>query len=314
MGSVTLIANPAAGRRRAAEALAVAEQVLRAAGREVRTYLTTGPDHAASLAQEHAPRSDLLVAVGGDGTLSDVLAGALRWRGSSPGGAELPPLAILPAGTGNDFAATVGTPTEPWQAAQALLAGVAHPLDYGRLIPAKVPFANIVGCGFDARVAAWLNRGRRLLPGRAAYLQGVARELATLRSMPARVEVDDQVLEGDFLLVAIANAQSYGCGMRIAPQARLTDGLLDVVVVDRLSRLRFIRQFRLVFRGHHLGLPEVHLLRGAHVRLTTAEPAPVLVDGDVRTETPLEAVVEPGGMPFWLPPGSPVLRDLDVTP
>jgi len=283
--------------------------VLRASGADVCTCTTRGPDDAAALAREHAPTSDLLVAIGGDGTLAAVLTGVLQWAESSPVPAAPPPLGVVPAGTGNDFAATVGMPTEASAAAQALLAGCMRRLDYGRLIPANVPFANIVGCGFDARVAAWLNRGRRLLPGRAAYLQGVARELVSLRSMPARVEVDDQVREGDFLLVAIANAQSYGCGMRIAPQARLTDGLLDVVLVERIGRVRFIRQFPRVFQGRHLDLPEVHVLRGTHVRLTTAEPAPVLVDGDVRAQTPLEVEVAPGGMPFQLPPGSPILRE-----
>ncbi len=309
MDTITLIVNPAAGRRRTERLTTATQQVLQTRVRHLRICRTQAPDDAVALAQRHAADSDLVVSVGGDGTLSHVLAGLLQAATVSPPGRASPPLAVLPAGTGNDFAAAIGVSADPMVAVQQLLRGTALPIDYGRLIPTKVPFLNIVGCGFDARIAAWLNRGRRLLPGKAAYIQGVVRELVALRSTPACLEVDGQHLEGDFLLVAIANAQSYGGGMRIAPQAQLTDGLFDVVAVDRVSRARFARCFPLVFTGRHIGLPDVHLLRGAHVRLETAEPAPILVDGDVRAWTPIEARIEPGGIRFWLPPGSPVLRE-----
>ena len=303
LGKVTIIANPAAGRRSAVRVSSLAADALASHARQVEVSHTEGPRHATELAQEHGPDSELVVAVGGDGTVSEVLAGLVALPAP-------PPLAIVPTGSGNDFAAALGVALRAEQAVRQVLQGSPCRLDYGVLIPGNIPFTSVVGCGFDARVAGRLVGRRRRLAGRAVYVHWVLQELLVLRSMPARVRVDDQALEGDFLLIAIANGPAYGAGMRIAPQASLTDGLLDVIAIERVSRLRFARHFPRVFSGQHLDLPEVRVLRGSRVRIDTAEPGPVLVDGDIRADTPIEARVEPRGGLFWIPRDSPLAEGL----
>ncbi len=294
IGQVTIIANPAAGRGRARAAAMMAEELLREGGRSVDVCLTTGAGHASALAAQRGPGSDLIVVVGGDGTVSEVLAGLRQIPEPRP------PIAIVPAGAGNDFAAALGISAKAAVAVTQLPGGRPRAVDLALLTPGDIPVASVVGCGFDARVARRL-AGRRLLTGRARYVGGVLAEVLVLRSMPARLEVDDQTLEGDFLLIAIANSPAYGGGMRIAPQADLTDGLLDVIAIERVGRVRFLRHFPLVFAGRHLDLPEVRALRGTQVRIEPPAPEPILLDGDVRAETPIEVRVEPRAGLFWVP-------------
>jgi len=297
---IALIVNPAAGKRRAGRSADAAASYLRQHVREVDLLATSDRHDTQRLARQAAERNCVVAAVGGDGTLREVAAGVAD---AASAGASI---GMIPAGTGNDFARGVGIALDPIAAAAQLLEGITVNLDCGRLISHDMTFINIVGCGFDARVASWLNRGKRLLSGRAAYIQGVLRELALHRSMEARVTVDGVSIEGDFLLVAICNAQSYGGGMLIAPEAQLDDGLLDVIAVGRMSRCRFLRFFPRVFSGAHLGLPEIGFLRGRQVRVESSEPVPALVDGDVDAETPLEATVEARALPFRLPRDSPI--------
>jgi len=103
------------------------------------------------------------------------------------------------------------------------------------------------------------------------------------------------------LLVAIANAQSYGAGMRIAPRASVTDGLLDLVVVEQLGRLEFVRAFPRVFAGTHDTHPAVSMWQAREVVVHTAGPQPVLIDGDLRGETPLTVKAAPGRGQLWWP-------------
>jgi diacylglycerol kinase (ATP) len=297
MRRATVVVNPIAGRRRGRPSAARLVGALRQEGWTVSVRETEGPGHAAQLAAASAPEADLVIVAGGDGTVSEALAG-LRPIPSPP------PLAMLPVGTGNDIAAALGMVGGTDGVIRQVIAGRPCRLDCG-LLARGGPFLSVVGVGFDARVAERLVGRRRLLAGRAAYTHCVLQELLGLAPVLARTQVDDQVVEGEMLLVAIANTPSYGGGMRIAPQADPTDGQLDVTVITRVGRLRFLGSFPRVFAGTHTGLPEVRLLRGTQVRIETAEPGPVLVDGDLRGQTPIEARVAPRGALLWVPPGSP---------
>jgi len=158
-----------------------------------------------------------------------------------------------------------------------------------------------MGVGFDAAVSVRINRRRRLTGGLGAYLAAVGQELIRYRPTRLALQVDGERWEGEVLLAAVANAQSYGAGMRIAPQAVLDDGLLDVVVVQALSRLAFLRAFPRVLRGTHLSHPAVLTWRGRRVTVETLTPQPVLVDGDVQCSTPLRVEVAPGRAQLWRP-------------
>ncbi len=290
---VVLIVNPCAGCRSGLTAGAAAEGVLREAGWEVSRRLTEGPGEGERLARAALAESpDLVLACGGDGTLSQVLTGLL---GSGV------PTGIIPAGTGNDFVRALGIARDPAEAARQALAGRPRRMDLLEINGGECWSFNVTGTGFDAAVAERINRRRRLTGGLTAYLSAVLQELAVYRPTEVRLQVDGEDWEGRALLVAVANAQDYGAGMRIAPQARIDDGRLDVVLVEDLGRARFLWNLPKVFRGTHLEHPAVRTWRAREVTVETAEPAPVLVDGDVRVRTPLRARVAPGEGLLWTP-------------
>ncbi|MGD8239422.1 MAG: diacylglycerol kinase family lipid kinase [Armatimonadota bacterium] len=291
---IALITNPVAGRSSGLAAAQEAEGEFREAGWEVLTRLTEGPGDAVRLARDAVDEGvDAVFACGGDGTLSQVLTGLLDT--GVPGG-------MIPAGTGNDFARTIGLNRDAARAARQLVDGHPEDIDLLEVNDSVLWAVNIIGVGFDAAVAARINRRRRLTGGRLAYLTGVAQELCGYRPTDLRLEVDGERWEGRALLLAVANAQSYGGGMRIAPAAAVDDGLLDVVLVEHMGRLDFLRTFPKVLRGTHIHHPAVRTWQAKEVTVDTPEPSPALVDGDVECDTPLRVRVSEGRARFWMPP------------
>jgi diacylglycerol kinase (ATP) len=290
---VIIIANPVSGRRLGQAAAEAAAGVFAEAGWKADVRVTRGPGDAKGLARQAAEeKAQVVFAAGGDGTLSQVLAGLLDTG---------VPAGLIPAGTGNDLARTLGLSLDPVSAARQALEGHAVPVDLMCLQGGELWAVNVLGVGFDARVAVRCNRRPRRLGGLAAYLLAVAGELVALRTTQVRLQVDGQTWEGPLLLCAVANATSYGAGMRIAPHASMYDGLLDVVVVRPVRRLEFLRAFPLVFRGAHLKHPAVQVFRGSHITLQTEQPEPVNVDGDIAATTPLKVEVAAGKGLLWLP-------------
>lgn len=288
---VRLIVNPQGGRRTGATAGRMAADILRGGGWQVEVAPTEAPGHAAELARTAASEGcDLVVGVGGDGTLSEMLNG-LVGTGIACG--------IIPCGTGNDFARFVGISCDVNQATRQILNGSPTPVDLGHLVSHSRYFINTVGVGFDARVTERINRRRRISRGLVAYVPAIVAELLRHSPLPALVEVDGQRFEDEWLLVAVANGNAYGGGLKIAPQARCDDGLLDVVLVQHTGRLDVLRSLRLVMRGEHERHPKVRMLRTHHVTIQTETPTPALVDGDVLAETPLEIEIAPAGALLW---------------
>ena len=289
---VQMIINPGAGRGRGMAAAQSAEVEFHLAGWRTDLRVTSGPGDATAIARAAAGRYDLIAACGGDGTLCEVLNGTQ---------ASDTPVAFIPAGTGNDFGRTLGLPPTPREAARQVVAGQPRRLDLMRLDAPPLAAINVIGIGFDAAVAARMNRGARLGGGAWPYLAAVMAELARLRPVKLRLWVDGEAWAGEALLVAIANAQSYGGGMRIAPEACVDDGLLDVVVVEPLGRVEFLRTLPRVFKGTHVRHPAVSCRRGREIIVESDAPAPVMVDGDLRATTPLRVTVAPGAAHLWLP-------------
>lgn len=289
---VQMIVNPKSGRGRGAAAALVAEAEFRQAGWDVVVHHTAGPGEATGLARAALGCCDLVVACGGDGTLCEVLNGAA--------GSDLP-VGFLPAGTGNDFVRTVAMPRTPREAAQHILRGRPQPMDLMRLDHPAMVSINIIGIGFDAAVAARMNRQTRFGGGALSYLSAIMMELAHMRPVKLRLTVDGAPWEGEALLVAVANAQSYGGGMRVAPEADVHDGLADVVIVEPLGLTGFLRTLPKVFKGTHLAHPAVSCRRGKEIIVESAEAVPVMVDGDLRATTPLRVTVEAGAARVWLP-------------
>lgn len=307
--TTTVILNPAAGRGLGAQMRA---EIIAALPR-AEVLETTRAGQGAELARRAVESgAELVVAAGGDGTLGEVLNGVFGT------GAKL---GILPVGTGNDFARCIGVGTHLPNALGILKNGEPRAVDVGRVeIGGKSRyFLNIAGAGFDSRVAARINEHRprvlKKLSGTGAYLVGCLSEMREFPLADFRLEVDGKVIESRAVLCAIANASSYGGGMRVAPDADLEDGLFEVCLIRQLSRGAFLRAFPGVFAGQHIHHPAVSMFRGAKVRLECEPPLPVLVDGDILGDTPASFEILPRAVEIVAPkvvaPGAWLETEMD---
>ena len=285
--------NPTAssGRGRQVGPLVVA--ALRAAGYEVVALVE--PDFAHLLAATRAAVAagcDALVVVGGDGMVH-LAAHVLE-------GGEVP-LGIVPSGTGNDVARGLGIPIGDTDAAiRALLAALNRPpqrIDAVVITGEGMPrsrFVGVLSAGFDALVNERAN-GMRRPRGPSRYLIALLVELLRLRPIEYRLVLDGEEHRERGMLIAVANNRSFGGGMRVAPDALLDDGLLDIVIVRPLGRVAFLRIFPRVYAGTHVTDRRVVVHRAAHVRIEAAGVV-AYADGERIGPLPLEITVEPGGL------------------
>ncbi|GAA2877371.1 diacylglycerol kinase [Streptosporangium fragile] len=283
---IAVLVNPAARGGRSRELLPPVLDRLRRGGREVSVILGESAADALERARAAvAERPAVLVAFGGDG-LVHLAVQAVAGTGV--------PLGVIPAGTGNDFAAALGIPLkDPLAAADTVLRGRVRTVD-AATVGAAEWFAGVVACGFDSRVN---ERANRLTwpPGMAKYLVALAAELRTFRPIPFRIDLDGELVEREAMLVAIGNTCSYGAGMRVCPDALPDDGLLDVVVLGAVPKVEFLRTFPRVYRGSHIGHPAVTVRRAR--RVTVQAPDVIAyADGERVGPTPLTCEVVPGSL------------------
>jgi YegS/Rv2252/BmrU family lipid kinase len=269
MDSPRLIVNPSAGGGRAGRVLPRVERALAALGVDATTQPTRDLDHARELARAAAADGRLAIALGGDGLIGAV-AGALAERPGSR-------LAVLPGGRGNDFVRVLGLPPDPVAACSVVAHGTLVDLDLGSVDGR--PFACIASVGFDSDANRIANDAPSRL-GNLVYAYGALRALAGWRPAAFRVSVDGEERSFSGYSVIAANTRCYGGGMCIAPDARLDDGQLDVVLTEHIGRLRFLAKMPKVFKGSHVHEPTVHVLRGRRVEISADRPFTVYADGD----------------------------------
>jgi diacylglycerol kinase (ATP) len=281
---VTVILNPASGRGTGRARRPELEQLLAQAADGENPHVrwdiveTTSPGSGAKQARRAAEAgASVVAAAGGDGTYGEVVNGLVGTPAR---------LGILPLGTGNDFARTLGLAGDLPTAVDTLFRGCPKPIDLGRV--GDRWFINVAGCGFDAVVAERVNRGYRRLHGAAAYVAAVCHSLLKYRPAHFHVTVDGAEYELEAMLCSIANSRTYGGGMIIAPDAAIDDGWFDLCILEKTGKIEFLRAFPRVFRGTHVTHPKVLMLRGRNIRVVCDPPMPVLVDGEVLGTTPAD--------------------------
>jgi diacylglycerol kinase (ATP) len=271
--AAALIINPAAGRGRIRSAL---PEIQSAFARHNITDLleTTTAGEEAILAQRAIARgARVIVAVGGDGTCSQIANAIVSSRSECA-------LAVLPAGTGNDFAKTLGVERyNPDQVASLVANGERARMDVG--VADGRYFVNSCGFGFDASVLDASNRVR-FLKGDAVYIYSALKQLLTYRGV---VVAADRVVPGgpsSVLMLTASNGRYLGGAFRIAPHASVTDGKLDICVFDDCGLIERVRLFAGALRGAHLGLASVTSTRVQELTLTFNSPPPMELDGELR--------------------------------
>jgi len=295
---VALIVNPTSGKGLGRSIGAQARRLLLEAGHDL--VDVSGVDYAQARARALdavAAGVDTLVVVGGDGMvhLGVNLCATTPTR-----------LAIVAAGTGNDFARNLALPVRDAAKSVALLTeGTTRRIDLGRVnhgVAGERWFGGVLGAGFDAVVNA---RAQRMTwpRGQMRYNLAVLRELPVFRAIPYAVEVDERRLETRAMLVTVANTTSFGGGMRVSPEADVADGLLDVMIVHELSVPAFLRVFPKVYSGTHVTHPAVEMHRASRVRLE-AEGVRSQADGESFADLPIDAEVVPGALHVVTPSGA----------
>jgi diacylglycerol kinase (ATP) len=277
-----LVHNPTAGGGRAGRLVAEAAERLRTDGVVVDRHQTRSLEDARLAACEAAREVDAVVAVGGDGTVGACAAGLADAApaGGFPGGPGVrAALGVIPAGGGNDAARSLGLPPNDPLAAAALLTRLRRrPADLATV--AGRGYLNVAGAGFDSEVNRVANQRLGWAGNRPRYVGAVLAELVVGRVATFELALDGRPVALRGWLVAVANGPSYGGGMKVAPQASLDDGLLDVVVIHEIGKLEFLRTFPKVFSGRHLEHPAVAVHRAARVHLDADRALAVHADGE----------------------------------
>jgi diacylglycerol kinase (ATP) len=285
---VAVLVSPAAGRGRARALGSAVVDALRQAGTEPRVLpATTGAEAERQAAEAVAAGTGAVVAVGGDGSVHAALQAVAGTQ---------TPLAVIPAGTGNDLARALGIPSDPLAAARAaaadLLAGTARTIDAGRT--GSRWWATVLCCGFDSAVTDRANR-LRWPRGRRRYDVAVLAELARLRPCELTLVLDGAPQTLPVTLVAVGNTSWYGGGMKVCPGADPGDGLFDVTVVGAISRLELIRTKPHLTAGTHVDNPAVTVHRAARVELSSPGVT-TYADGELVAPLPAVAECVPGAL------------------
>ena len=272
---VKLFCNPVAGRGRARRELERVAAHLRTSGHEVESAESQSSQHLSELAASIVPGSyDRIAVIGGDGTLHHFLRG-------------LPlsiPLGIIASGSGDDFAATLGLPSNPLVASDVVMKGKVRQVD---VVEANgIRYAGVGGVGFDSMVAKYANEHTRFVRGSLLYLWAILQVLPSFQPIHLKMNVDGQKVEEEVMFAVVANSHRYGAGIQIAPTAKIDDGILDVYLTLRCSKGKLLRTLPQAYSGKHVTNPLVKHLRGTEITLDSNQPLDLYADGELVTKTP----------------------------
>lgn len=283
-----VIVNPASGRPDGGAGWRAIESALQGAGVAFDVVHTEEPGHGAGLARAALLQGRRHLAVaGGDGSVNEVVHGIMD---AGLADTREVTLAVIPTGTGNDWARTLGITRRPADIAQMIATGRSMLHDVGAIdFPASGEprrwFVNVAGAGYDAWVTEHVPRP---VPSAFTYLGIALRGLAEYRAPRFTIDADGTTIDDRLLLAFVANAQYCGNRMHVAPTARTDDGLLDVLAVRELSLLQVLPKLAKLYGGRILGDPAVRHLRAARVRIDTDPPAVIQADGQILGHTPAE--------------------------
>jgi YegS/Rv2252/BmrU family lipid kinase len=269
-------------------------------GLEGETLFSERPRHLIELAAAAAEGgAKLVVAVGGDGTLNEVVNGIA--------GRDVE-LATIPLGTGMDFVRTYGIPTKFDEAVRVAVDGATRTIDAGRVRyrtwggdDAERWFANVGSVGMSGAVAQRANGMSKALGGKVTFFYALTRVFLEWENTEVTVTLDDGVHRGLMHDVVVANGAWHGGGMKLAPDALPDDGLFDVVLIGDVGKVDFLTTAPKIYKGRHVRHPKVDVLRSKRVEVDAVERLPIEVEGEQVGTTPAVFEVVPGALRVRVP-------------
>jgi YegS/Rv2252/BmrU family lipid kinase len=293
-----LIVNPAAGAGRTGRRWPRISSFLRNIGLRFENDITEAPGHAIELARAAVGKGyRLVISVGGDGTINEVVNGLY-----DTGSLKDVALGIIGTGTGGDYIRTLGVPRNCLQACQNLLHAHKLTVDLG-MVEHTVDgqrrrrlFTNFAGLGFDAEVVRATTKKFKKLGSLPSYLAGLLTTLVCYRNRDLTVKVDGKTQERKVCTIVMSNGKYGGGSMYIAPQADITDGLLDVVTIGDVSKPDLLASLPRIYRGTHLTHPKVTLQRASDIEIRASVSTALQADGELLGEAPARFTVLPSAL------------------
>jgi diacylglycerol kinase (ATP) len=283
--NILIIYNPQAGSGRAKALLPEVERYLKQVNIAAKILLTQRQGHAVELAAKaDLSTFDAIIASGGDGTLFEVING--YYQNTS---AKKPPIGLIPNGTGNAFMKEFNLNKSDWRKAIDIVAqNKTRKLDVGKMLTQGKTyyFINVVGVGLIPKIASAAIPLKKI--GNAAYTIATLLKMVRLKSQKFELEIDGQKLERDGIFVEVANSCYTGTTFYIAPKAKLDDGLLDIIILNKVSRFKLLKLFTSIYDGTHVNYPEVEYIQANKIKIIEQQPGQLSPDGELMGKTPVE--------------------------
>ncbi len=287
-----IIFNPTAGAGRSKKTLQVVEEYFKERGFEYEIAQTQHVGHAIELAAGAVGKGySGIISVGGDGTILEI-AQALKDTDEK--------LGVVPAGTGNDFKFAIGIPQDTKEALDVIFAGNTKRIDIGVLNDEKC-FLNIVGTGFDVEVVKNMNKVRRFITGSAAYYIGIVLSIFRYKNANLQITLDGKTIERTALLVAVANGQCYGGGLFVNPNADLTNGKLNLIVINSVPKYKILLELPKLQKAKPELIKELESFSCSKVTIKSDREHVFNVDGDIFGQTPMTIKVKPKALNVFCP-------------
>jgi diacylglycerol kinase (ATP) len=298
--STVFLVNPASANGKTGKRWPQIARAAHTAGLRGEAIFSERPGQLAQLAREAVDDgATLLVIVGGDGTVHEVVNGIAGREGVE--------LALIPRGTGWDFARTHEIPKRLAEALRIALEGTARPFDLGQATyqadggTATAWFANMASVGMSGAVAAKANSTTKALGAKTSYLLALGAVFARWHNVRLRVAVDEERREGLMEDTIVAVGRYLAGGMKITPDAEPDDGLFDVLLIGDVTKTELVRVMPKIYRGTHLPHPKGEVLQGRAVSIDADEPMPIQLDGEQPGTTPARFELVPAAIQLRVP-------------
>jgi len=285
------VVNPSSANGRARDTWPHYWEKIRRAGIDLAYRYTSGQGDGTEIVRRAlADGIKKFLAVGGDGTVNEVVNGLLR---EDKPAAEDIEFAVFGLGTGSDFSRLFPKVLVPEDLARLLNSGSSKMIDVGKVTfqnwqnkTESRYFLNVSNLGMGAEVVNAANRQRKVWGSGLTYFAKTMATLFHYKNIAAELWLDGQRRAGEFCGIMVCNGRFIGGGMKIAPQAELDDGLFDVVIIKNISVLKLLSRFHLIYKGKHIHLPEVEVFRCREIKISTAETVLLEIDGEIPGVSP----------------------------
>jgi len=285
MRKLMFIINPAAGKGSAKTLLEPIHKRLENSGVEYKMIISQSKGQIEALTRQAILDGyEEIVAVGGDGTLTEMVQGICH------SGALNIKAGILPCGTGNDFSKVLFNSHDPLIILESILHGNTKNADLFNCNGIKC--INVCAMGIDGQIVLDTEKIKNIFPGPVAYLLSTLKSLMIYKARKVEIKLDQKSIQRRTLIVAIGNGRYFGGGMKITPKAEIDDGLMDVCIVNHVPKLRLMAMFPSIFKGEHLNIKEVEYYKCSEVIVKSLEKSLLLnVDGNIVGATPVSVTL-----------------------